>query len=530
MSEKMKEAEKIFGPPGTGKTDRLIKKVSHLINEKGIKPEDICYITFTNKGIDEVRERLKVTKKTEGYESFATIHGLCNGFLKGRESRLVSEGDFEYWAKREDGDLKREFNGDLENNFIIQVYNLHRVANISLREAFTRLNERNYKWNRLEEYVRSWELYKQNNKLHDFTDQILNALDVNRFKEYKAVFLDEAQDSSWCQWQVIKKIMDKGSVEYLYIAGDDDQAIFDWNGGEVKYFLSNYTFVCKPVILQKSYRLTNQHISFAEQISSDIKHRQQKKYFSDHAHSGEIHYTDRFSQIPVKDGESWTIMVTGAPVMSEIKDLLIRHRAWFTQTTAKGYVHYPVGAKIIAALKCFFDLQKDKYVTRSNLLSYRTLVKPKNFKPKQWEELDPDQLYKAQDLQDMFGLDFSVDWKEAFANVNNPEWNRKKKYIMDCVDQGVDIFDKKPKIKLCTIHSMKGGEDENTVVVGNMEMPFHKKYKSFDHVEKDTIKRMFYVACTRAKQRMYIYMCPSLKFRFDFDTVYRSYKERKEVA
>ena len=130
----------------------------------------------------------------------------------------------------------------------------------------------------------------------------------------------------------------------------------------------------------------------------------------------------------------------------------------------------------------------------------------------------------------MFGLDCSVDWKEAFANVNNPEWNRKKKYIMDCIDQGVDIFDKKPKIKLCTIHSMKGGEDENTVVVGNMEMPFYKKYKSFDHVEKDTIKRMFYVACTRAKQRMYIYMCPSLKFRFDFDKMYRTYKERKEVA
>ena len=171
-------------------------------------------------------------------------------------------------------------------------------------------------------------------------------------------------------------------------------------------------------------------------------------------------------------------MVTGSSVMSELKDLLIRQRAWFVQTTAKGYVHYPVGAKIIAALKCFFTLHQDKYVTRSELLNYRTLVKPKNFKPKQLEELDPDQLYKAQDLKDMFGLDFSVDWKEAFANVNNPEWNRKKKYIMDCIDQGVDIFDKKPKIKLCTIHSMKGGEDENTVVVGNMEMPFYKKYKS----------------------------------------------------
>ena len=51
---------------------------------------------------------------------------------------------------------------------------------------------------------------------------------------------------------------------------------------------------------------------------------------------------------------------------------------------------------------------------------------------------------------------------------------------------------------------MKGGEDENTVVVGNMEMPFHKKYRSFDDIEKDTIKRMFYVACTRAKDILII--------------------------
>ena len=87
------------------------------------------------------------------------------------------------------------------------------------------------------------------------------------------------------------------------------------------------------------------------------------------------------------------------------------------------------GAKIIAALKCFFDLQKGKYVTRSNLLSYRTIIKPKNFKPKQLEELDPDQLYKAQDLENMFGLDFSINWKEVFANVNNPEWKRKKNIL-----------------------------------------------------------------------------------------------------
>ena len=40
MSQKIKEAEKIFGPPGTGKTNRLIEKVDHLIKEKGINEKN----------------------------------------------------------------------------------------------------------------------------------------------------------------------------------------------------------------------------------------------------------------------------------------------------------------------------------------------------------------------------------------------------------------------------------------------------------------------------------------------------------
>ncbi len=525
----MQEANKIFGPPGTGKTNYLINKVLDLRDNKHVSPSDICYITFTNKGIDEVRDRLGVVKKTEGYESFATIHGLCNKYIKGEKSRLVNSSDFEYWASKERGDVKKEYGSDFDNNFIIQVYNLQRVSNIKLTDAFMKLNERNYKWKHVEYYVDSWHKYKENNDLHDFTDQILHALKVDQFQNYKAVFLDEAQDSSWCQWQVIKKLMDKGSVEYLYIAGDDDQAIFDWNGGEVQYFLNLFKS-CESIKLTKSYRLTQEHIDFANIVSSEIRMREPKKYISTKQESGELFYTDRFVPIPLDNGESWTIMVTGSRIMDEIKGILMHRRLWFKQITARGYVHYPVGAKIISALKCYFDLQANKYVSKSELLIYRTLVKPKNFKPKQWESLDPDQLYTAKQLEEMFGLDFSVSWISHFSEIKNPEWQKKQKYIKDCIEKGVDIFTKMPKIELSTIHGMKGGEDDNTVLVGNMEQPFYRKYNNNNTNERDSIIRMFYVGCTRAKKRMYIYMCPDLPYRFEFDKVFRKYRDRKEVA
>ena len=112
-------------------------------------------------------------------------------------------------------------------------------------------------------------------------------------------------------------------------------------------------------------------------------------------------------------------MVTGARIMDEAKELLIKRRVWFKQITARGYVHYPVGAKILSALKCYFDLQKNKYVSKSDLLNYRTLVKPSNFKPKQWQELDQDQLYNGTALEEMFDFDFAVDWKIHFSDIKD---------------------------------------------------------------------------------------------------------------
>ena len=83
---------------------------------------------------------------------------------------------------------------------------------------------------------------------------------------------------------------------------------------------------------------------------------------------------------------------------------------------------------------------------------------------------------------------------------------------------------------MSTIHGMKGGEDDNVVLVGNMEQPFYNKYTSNDSDEQDAIIRMFYVGSTRAKKTMYVYICSDLQYRFNFDRVFKQYNERKKVA
>ena len=68
--------------------------------------------------------------------------------------------------------------------------------------------------------------------------------------------VDEAQDLTPLQWDMVVKIV-KG-VDRIYIAGDDDQAIYEWNGADVPFFKR---FQVNHLVLKKSVRL-NKNIHF----------------------------------------------------------------------------------------------------------------------------------------------------------------------------------------------------------------------------------------------------------------------------
>ena len=75
---------KIFGPPGTGKTYTLIEKVLKSYLRKGVRPNDIAYLSFTNKAVNTAVRRAMESfpnYSTEDFSRFKTLHTYCRRYF-----------------------------------------------------------------------------------------------------------------------------------------------------------------------------------------------------------------------------------------------------------------------------------------------------------------------------------------------------------------------------------------------------------------------------------------------------------------
>jgi len=91
------------------------------------------------------------------------------------------------------------------------------------------------------------------------------------FPSYKIVLVDEVQDLSRLEWQVISKIGRK--TEELFLVGDDDQAIYGWKGSDVSIFQKWPCQKQNVIRLEKSHRLPGKIYDLAINIRSNIKIR-----------------------------------------------------------------------------------------------------------------------------------------------------------------------------------------------------------------------------------------------------------------
>ena len=181
---------------GTGKTTVIINKIKSLLN-KGVMAENVLVLSFTRKSANDLKVKLK------GFEEvvITTFHGLCYNLLKDEIKIKIVE---EEWL--------------VSNGF-----SLNDLVKIDLYK-------RNNKESKL---VKKYNHFLRENGLLDYTD--LEHLLVKKLKsdrafknkissKFKYIFVDEFQDTSIIQYELLKELI--GSDSKCFCVGDPNQSIY----------------------------------------------------------------------------------------------------------------------------------------------------------------------------------------------------------------------------------------------------------------------------------------------------------------
>ena len=462
----MLKINKIYGPPGTGKTYRLIKRVKAYIRT-GVPYHKIGYFAFTKKAAEEARNRIGVPESKVPY--FQTLHAFCYHLLGLTEEDIMQPYHYEDLGKNlgirvsfSDKYNEEETHFLTCNNPYFQMIQRAINKDIDIRSEFD-LNEHDRKeidWDTLKHISINLKRYKERNQLVDFNDMIKMVLESNKIPEFKAIFIDEAQDLSPLQWKLYDKL--KNHTEHMYLAGDDDQAIFAWAGADVKRFVEE---PAKEIVLRKSKR-----VSVSVQLESNfpimrIQGIRKYKYYDPRDH----------------DGDCQTI--------ADINQVNLAHGKWLILTRTKSNL-----------LEIMKDLKNKNYYYQSNKgKSYRVALYKAAIAYTKWrngEKLEEKEIEEVKDFIPNGDWDDKIPWYDKFVADQ-----KEILYIRNLLSNKENL-DEPARIWLSTIHASKGGEGDN-VILSMHQGSKVKKGISLSVDKQDEEHRVWYVGITRARNNLY---------------------------
>jgi len=232
----------ILGPPGTGKTENLLRIVDRELKD-GTHPSAIAFVSFTTKATDEARNRakLKFNLTDDDLPYFSTLHAFGKRQLGMTHAEVMGAQDYKTFAIDYGVDLNFvsqdwEDTGIIyTDNKFLRIINKARVKKMEVQEYYNKYNL-DVAWPELSRAYRSLEDYKEKNYKHDFTDMLSTYIESGPIPKLDVVIVDEAQDLNNLQWEMCEKMWQ--NAKRVYISGDDDQAIFRWAGADIEHLIN----------------------------------------------------------------------------------------------------------------------------------------------------------------------------------------------------------------------------------------------------------------------------------------------------
>tara|TARA_R100000234_G_scaffold118736_1_gene99843 strand:+ start:3832 stop:5328 length:1497 start_codon:yes stop_codon:yes gene_type:complete len=478
----------ILGPPGTGKTSTLLGLIEDEL-EKGTEPNRIGFFTFTKKAVNEGKQRAmeRFDLSQRDLPFFRTLHSLAFRQLGLSKESVMDLKDIKELNQILNIRLTGGGGADSGHLFgmshddrLAFIENLARMRQVDLKDQWHEVEDA-VGWFELERYERGLKLFKQDRLLVDYTDMLKLFLEEGDIPKLDAVFVDEAQDLSPLQWAVVRKVIQY--ADRVYVAGDDDQAIYKWAGADVDYLIKNSQ---NATILEQSYRIPSAVHELASRCINQVRSRIHKAWLP-RKETGLVRWEPSIELINMEKSD-WLVLARTNYLLEQI-DEHCRNEGWFFEVKGRPSISE---SKVKAVLN-WQVLQKGGSLPLSDCVNLLKFIKVR--KVNSLDILEIDVMMTQADLRERFPELPEGEWYDALTSLTPKEIS----YIRAMLRRGEKIT-KEPRIRLSTIHAAKGGEATNVVLLTDITNRVYKTYQQ----NPDDENRVFYVGLTRAKENLYL--------------------------
>ncbi|HLS89312.1 MAG TPA: UvrD-helicase domain-containing protein [Sphingobacteriaceae bacterium] len=279
---------------GSGKTRVLTRRIAHLIC-RGVDPQAILAITFTNKAAGEMRERVdQLLGRPSRSMWISTFHAACVRILRVHAARLGYERYFTILDGTDQRALLKDIISRL--NLDPQRYRPQVIQGVIDRAKTELLDPQafaaaagNFFEHQAARIYRAYQERLARENAVDFGDLI--RLTVNLLEEhedvrgayedqFQHVLIDEYQDTNMAQYRLLRLLGGRGNV---FAVGDADQSVYRFRGADFTIILRfQEDFPDARIIrLEQNYRSTQAILDAANRLIGHNTQRQAKRLWTD---------------------------------------------------------------------------------------------------------------------------------------------------------------------------------------------------------------------------------------------------------
>jgi DNA helicase-2/ATP-dependent DNA helicase PcrA len=314
----------ILAGAGSGKTRVITSRIAWLIHEKGIAPDSILALTFTNKAATEMGARVDrlLEHSSLAKPLLCTFHSLCVRILR-RDIEALKVGNegltrsFAIYDENDQQGIVKQImkrlgldTKQLTPRAVLGKISWAKSHMIDPQEYYLASKDPNSE--RIAHIFQAYRGELRKNNALDFDDLLLEAVRLLKVstevreryqRRYRYLLIDEYQDTNRPQYELMKLLA--GERKNVCAVGDEDQSIYSWRGADIRNILEfEKDFPNARIVrLEQNYRSTQVILEAAGAVVANNLQRKGKKLWTDRQGGSLVGYYE------APDGENEALFI-----------------------------------------------------------------------------------------------------------------------------------------------------------------------------------------------------------------------------